>query len=239
MGTCFPTAVLGEGGYLVNHQKSIRKLALITEVGCHYGAPPLKEFTNLQELSWKGLFTHHDCAALRAFLDLYHERLSSLDVDFTDWAEVESRFDLPDDDDDGDNNGDSTPLTELILPNRKNEFKNFLPNLRILSLSAASFKGPWGRLIDAFHLPSVKELKLLNCKLAVELLYYMTRTNISLRATRVELSLRRPELYGTEFDMIDFLAPFDSLEDLFLMFDFDFADMFYFEMILCHRDTLL
>lgn len=177
MGICFPKALLGEEGYLVSHQNCIRRLALITEGACFSGGPPLMQFTNLRELSWKGLLSEDDCAALKTFLDLYHKRLASFEVDFIDWAQVESRFDLPEDDEDGDK---STLLTDLILPERRDEYNSFLPNLQILSLSAASFKRSWDRLIDAFNLRSVKELRLLNCRFAAEMLDYMARTNISL-----------------------------------------------------------
>ena len=68
-------------------------------------------------------------------------------MDFIDWAEVESRFDLPDEDED-----DSTPLKDLILPERKYDYEDFLPNLQAFSLSATSFKGSWDRLIDTFNL---------------------------------------------------------------------------------------
>lgn len=132
----------------------------------------------------------------------------------------------------------STPLTDLILPMREDEYGGFLPNLQTFSISAASFKGSWDRLINALNLHSVKELRLLNCKFAVELLDYMARTNDYLDATKVELILRQVEMHGMEFDVIDFLAPFDGLEDLFLMFQSDYADEYYAKMILRHRDTL-
>ncbi len=235
MGACFPNALLGEEGYLVSHQNCIRKLSLITEGGCISEAPPLKEFANLRELSWKGFLSDDDCAALKTFLDLHHERLASLEVDFIDWAEVECRFDLPDDDEDED---DSTPLADLILPKRKDDYEGFLPNLQVLSLSAASFKGSWDRLIDAYNLQNVKELRLLNCKRAVELLDYIARTNDYLYATKAELVLRQAEMVKMEFDFVDFLAPFDGLKDLFLMLQSNYADKYYAEMILHHRDTL-
>ena len=212
MGTCFPNALLGEEGYFVTHQKDIRKLALIREGDCMSRGLALKKFTNLQELFWKGLQSHDDCTALKAFLDLHHERLASFEVDFVDWAEVTDRFDLPDDDDDRDDGeDDSNLLTNLILPEREDEYKGFLPNLQKLSLSAASFKGSRDRLINAFNLHSVKELTLRNCKFATELLDYMVRTNITLHATQVELVLRRPEALFSD-ELVDFLAPFESLK---------------------------
>lgn len=233
MGTCFPNALLGEQGYLVTHQQCIRKLSLITEGDCNFKAPPLKKFSNLRELSWKGLLSDSDCDALKAFLKLHHERLVSLEVDFINWTEVENRFNLSVEDDDED---ESTPLTDLILPMRKDEFKGFLPNLQTLSLSAASFRGSRDCLINAFNLHSVKELRLLNCEFAVELLDYMARTNQDLDASKAELVLRELELI--ELDVIDFLAPFDGLKDLFLMFESNDADQYYVTMILRHRDTL-
>lgn len=38
--------------------------------------------------------------------------------------------------------------------------------------------------------------------------------------------------------MVDFLAPFNGFKDLFLIFDFDFANKYYIEMILRYRDIL-
>jgi len=38
---------------------------------------------------------------------------------------VEYRFDLPNNDEDED---DSTPLADLILPKRKDDYESFLPN---------------------------------------------------------------------------------------------------------------
>lgn len=65
----------------------------------------------------------------------------------------------------------------------------------------------------------MKQLRLLNCKFAVELLDYMARTDVSLQAISTELVLPRSEVDGMEYDVIDFLAPFNSLEKLFLMFE--------------------
>jgi len=101
-----------------------------------------------------------------------------------------------------------------------------------------SFKGSWENLIDGFNLRSVKELRLLNCKHAAKLLDYMIRTNISFQATKVELVLDHSEIEGLEWDVVHFLAPFKNLENLFLMFDADYADSNYAELILRHRDTL-
>lgn len=138
MGTCFPNALLGKEGYLVNHHKFIRQLALITRDSSV--CPPLEKLTNLIGFSWEGLLSDDDCAALKGFLVLHHEKITSFEVDFIDWTEVEHRFDLPDDDGDDDDDS-SSPLTDLIFPERNDYYENFLPNLPTYSLSAASFKG--------------------------------------------------------------------------------------------------
>ncbi len=123
---------------------------------------------------------------MKVFLELHHERITTLEVDFIDWAEMENYFDLSDDSEDD----ESTPLTDLILPEREDDYEDFLPNLQTFSLSAASFKGSWDLLIDAFNLRSV-ELRLLNCKFTIEVLDYMSLTNVPLQATKLELVIRR------------------------------------------------
>ncbi len=236
MGTCFPCALLGREGYLVTHQKCIQKLAITTR--CNTGCPPFQSFTNLRELSWKAIPSHNDCDSFKMFLDLHHERLTSLEVDLFDWAEVVDLLDLPNDDDDDHDEDGPTPLTDLILPMRIDEYKGFLPNLQILSLSAASLSGSCDRLINAFNLRRVNELRLRACNFTADLLHYMARTNVSLQATRVELVLNYTRFPHTKNDPIDFLTPFNGLEDLFLMFGFDFGDSCYMEMILRHQNTL-
>lgn len=84
----------------------------------------------------------------------------------------------------------------------------------------------------------MKELRPLNCKRAVELLDYMAQTSISLQATKAYLILARSERDRIGPKTIDFLAPFDSLEDLFLEFQAQYANWCYVEMVLHHRDTL-
>lgn len=172
---------------------------------------------------------------MKAFLELQHERLACLELDFIDWAEVEHHFNLPDDDEDGNY---STPLTDLILPKHRDCYKGFLPNLQSFSLSAASLRGSWDRIIHAFNLHRVKELRLRNCRFAIELLENMAQTNLSLHVTRVELVLRHSELTGMEYNVIGFLAPFNGLKDLFLLFDCGYANEYYAKAILYHRDTL-
>ena len=123
-------------------------------------------------------------------------------------------------------------------PKRKDFYRDFLPNLQTLSLSAASLAGSWDRLINAFNLCGVKELHLRNCGRAVELLKHLAGRNNHLHATKAELALPEAEMDLRELHAIDFLAPFTGLEDLFLMFESDFADTIYIDMILRHRGKL-
>ena len=81
-------------------------------------------------------------------------------------------------------------------------------------------------------------LRLLNCKQTVELLEYIAITDIYLNAIKIELILRQAEIYHIEFDSVDSLAPFHGLEDLFLIFQSDYADKYYIKTILRYRDTL-
>lgn len=243
MGTCFPSAILGEEGYLVAHQNHIRKLSLITPLNCVGLGPALEQFGNLQELSWKGLTNDLQFSILRGFLDVSHERLTSLELDFVKWAEVEKPYGLSDgsddsDSDDSDSDVEFTPLLELILPERYDTYQMVLPNLRKISLSAASFEGSFDQLIEAFNLRNVSELRVLNCKVTMQLLEYMDLKNIPLQVIRAELLLSSPGLEGMSDDFIDFVAPFRSLEDLFVLFESLYADQCYVDSIYAHRSTL-
>jgi len=238
MGTCFPSAILGEEGYLVAHQNHIRKLSLITPLNCICLGPALEQFANLQELSWKGLAADLDFSVLRKCLDVHHERLTSLELDFVNWAEVEKGDDLSDDSYYSDFDVNSTPLLKLILPERRDAHQILLPNLRTISLSAASLKGSFDQLIEAFNLRKVSELRILNCKVTMLLLEHMALRNIPLQVIRAELLMSSPGLDGMTDEFIDFLAPFRSLEDLFVLFESFYADQEYVGSIYAHRSTL-
>ena len=209
MGTCFPNAILGEGGYLASHQNSIQRLSIISDGDCATVGPPFNDFAKLRDLSWKGVRNDSDCDALKQCLEIHHERLIALEIDFISWAKIESYFDLSDDLEDEDD--ESTPLTDLIIPESVDGSRDFLPNLQTFSLSASSLKGSWDLLINVFNLRNVKLLRLHNCKLAAEILGHMGQTDVALQATWVELVLHRSELIGMEAEIIDFLSPFDSL----------------------------
>lgn len=84
----------------------------------------------------------------------------------------------------------------------------------------------------------MKELRLLNYKQTIKLLDYIAQANVSLQATKVELLLPRLEINGIESDIIDFLALFNSLENLFLIFKSNYANKYYTEIISYYRDTL-
>lgn len=117
MGICFPSAILG--GWLSCNSPTLHTTFVSNYRGrLHFRSSTVEGIHNLRELSWKGLLSGSDCGALKAFLELLHERLASLEMDFIDWAEVEHRFDLPAEDDDED---ESTPLIGLILPIREDE----------------------------------------------------------------------------------------------------------------------
>ena len=99
------------------------------------------------------------------------------------------------------------------------------------------FSCPASRTCHSPRLPS-KGRGVAKSNFAIELLHYIAQTNIRLQATKVELLVRRPDIDRIDLDFIDFLAPFEGLEDLFVMFESDYADIRYANTILRHRDTL-
>ena len=208
----------------------------MTETDCVSGRPHLEAFSNLRELSWKGLLSTVYCKSLKAFLELHHENLTSLEIDFIDWTELMGHnFGSTDDVEEED---DFAPLVKLILPERKDNYLGTLPNLKSLSLSEASFKGPKDRVISGFNLASVDELRLIHCQFTDELLEHMTYSDVRPTATKVELTSRQVDHGQEDFHEIDILAPFNHLEDVFLMIHADWVDDCYLSMILRHQDTV-
>ena len=231
MGTCFPNTILGQGGYLATHQSCLRKLSLVTPSVCTQAAPPLSQFVTLQDLSWKGSLSDDDCRALKDFFLSHHEKLTSLEIDFVDWEETEDFRDLFDTSEE-----ESTPLANLILPKRDDNYTDFMPKLQSVSFSAASFLGSVDRLVNAFNFPGVRALRLLNCKFADVILIVLGLKDIKMQANRVELVIRCRPTAGRILS--DFLASFDSLKDLFIMFEARSTDRYHGESILRHRNTL-
>ena len=56
--------------------------------------------------------------------------------------------------------------------------------------------------------PTLRELRLLNREITIELLEYLALTNVPLHSTKAELVIRRPEVDEIDIDFISFLAPF-------------------------------
>ena len=238
MGTSCPWAICGNEGYLLNHQTFIKRLSLVTRVDDDWASSPLAMFISLREISWKGLQSRGECHALRAFLQVHHDQLESLELDFMFWGELmenlESSYYA-----DGPAEDQSYLLQDLIFPQRDDNYQNFLNNLQKLSLRGASFDGSWEHILRAFNMENVEELRLIDCRLTVEMLHELALDDITLEAGRVELVIDSPEMDDPHPDPVhDFLAVFWTLEDLFLLFDTEFADWCYVKMILQHRDTL-
>ncbi|CAG8320908.1 unnamed protein product [Penicillium salamii] len=58
LGTCIPIGVLNQGGYLSRHQKSLKRLSLVTDGTCPQTSnhlDGLSELSCLKELEWEGI----------------------------------------------------------------------------------------------------------------------------------------------------------------------------------------
>ena len=235
-GTCFPESVLGHNGYLATHQKHIRRLSLVTQTHCEISkALPLTEFGNVRELIWRGLAFDCGFNSVKDFLHLHHEGLESLELDLVNWDIVQYGLDrtgiIP-------ILSHSTPLIALIIPNRDDADATFLPGLRRLSLSYFTLQGSPDSLINALNLCGVEQLRLLKCDYAMDLLNYAARSGITFRATKVELVLHDTVRQQPDHTEGGFLGPFDSLKEVFLMFESGSTDKDIFTMISRHQKSL-
>ena len=232
MGTCYPDALLGDGGYLVTRQSSLRKLALITDIHCRFDPPPLHKFTNLQELSWKGIQRLSDCQALRRCFEVHHERLTFLELEFFYWDNLTENKRAP-------YTQEGDRLVELLFPDHINCNEIFLSNLQTFSMSGAAFRGSPPVYAALFNLYNLNMIRLYDCPYAVEMLHNFACMNVAFQANTVELILQGPDTGGQGYDLSICLAPFSSLEGLFLMFEAPpLEGDWQFGVIHHHSDTL-
>ncbi|KAJ6436229.1 hypothetical protein O9K51_11212 [Purpureocillium lavendulum] len=95
-GKCVPQELLGQGGYLPTYQKRLEHLCLVTGGDCAINAlrPALAlgDLKFLQGISWTGLRTKHDFAALGLALRANANHLRALDLDFIDWNIVKAQW---------------------------------------------------------------------------------------------------------------------------------------------------
>ncbi|KAI9891671.1 MAG: hypothetical protein M1814_002606 [Vezdaea aestivalis] len=224
MGLCSPFGVWNKT-FLEDCQRNLRKLSLVALEFCGLALPSLHNLKNLQELSLAGMFWDRDSLVLKQFFECCHEQLTSLEIDFDDWDEVANlgfslKSEVHSEIDDVD------PLTSLILPDREDGYLDFLPNLRRLSLTGANFKESNRRVIDAFNIAKLKEIKSIRGDAVYTLLAYAAQSidKILFDARKVELVVPHLDeteelVVGVEPGLCDILAPFHDLEDLFLMFE--------------------
>ncbi|CAG8064698.1 unnamed protein product [Penicillium salamii] len=85
LGTCIPMGVLNQGGYLSRHQKSLKRLSLVTDGTCPQTSnhlDGLSELSCLKELEWEGIQHPAEVHSLEQCIRQNLSHLTCLSISF-------------------------------------------------------------------------------------------------------------------------------------------------------------
>lgn len=230
LGSCVPPNILGPDGYLPHHQTNLESIALITDGACDMTMEgeniyDLTKFVNIRSFSWTGPQSKEDFDAIKDCLAANAEHLEALNLNLMNWSKADDFWHL-----------DHTRWSEE--PTRRLNFfaEDILglsldadgrgggvcfPVLQKLLLGQVSFDSAISRLVNAFSIFRLKQLKLWNCPEMVGLLEHLTdaRQDLELVSLEVACGYQYDDDNATwelEFAVPPFLRKLSRLRDLYL-----------------------
>ncbi|KAF9884573.1 hypothetical protein FE257_001457 [Aspergillus nanangensis] len=177
LGTCMPTGILDDNGYLIHHQKNLHRVSLITDGTCPHAGQSfrgLTELTSLADIAWEGIRHRWEIDVLRICLQRNQTHLRKLQIGFllcgTDCLTVPE-------------------LTQpwLGLPNEPYAPRPFLL-LTSLSLSNVRFPGEVLNSAPTLSFQSLQELRLLRCDNQLRFLWLLAQTDNPPPLKRLEVN---------------------------------------------------
>lgn len=213
IGTCIPAGVLDAQGYLVHHQKQIRRLSLITDGTCPHAGQHLEGlscFTALSELEWEGIEDPAEVSALRGCLRQNSRHLKALSIGLLSEGNPQGRCDYVD-------------LFDLSPSSFRDGCPRAEPNayslLTSLTLSRVSF--PNARLPGVQQSPfrALQALTLRDCPNELHFLQLLARSPrpVSLRHFEISSDYLRESGERLAFiAIVEFLLSFRGLQYLYL-----------------------
>lgn len=197
--------MLGRSGYLVQEQKHLECLALVTDGACSGASSDveLSGFTHLRDLTWQGLRMGNH---LYPLLKASSRHLESLELDMIFWerAVVQDIY----------SDVFGTFGRWQLSPRLK------FPSLQELSLSAISFRQTANEVALAFDLSRLRTLKLKKCASTADLLRAIVNLDQSIKFTQLEVVVDADTGIREDFDLrapTSFLDACEGLEDLHIV----------------------
>lgn len=189
----------------------------------------LTSFKHVRKFAWKGIRLGPELESLKAFLEMNCDILDSLNLDFTDWQEVEDAWDchhwltMRD---------QSTYMeseyftaaekqylfAQRLLPLSSKGLNRVFASLTVLSLCAAPLSITAEELSVVFNINQLNSLALHRCEGATTFLHAIAQAHVPLVLRHLELVVEDEINWGTEESAIAaFLQSFQGLEHLYLM----------------------
>lgn len=213
IGTCIPANVLDVQGYLVHHQKRIRRLSLITDGTCPHAGQHLEGlscFTALTELEWEGIQHSCEVSALRGCLQQNSRHLKALSVGFLSADNPPGRCGYAD-------------IVDLFpssfRDDRTRPDLEGYPLLTLLTLSRVSFPSALLPGVQQSPFRALQALTLRDCPNDLRFLQLLARssTPVSFRHFEISSDYLRESGGRLEFvAIVEFLLSFRGLQYLYL-----------------------
>lgn len=211
LGTCLPSGVLDEAGYIATHQNQIQALSLITDGTCvdaDVGLDGLAKLNQLRHVSWDGLYEARALPPLAQCLDRNRNHLRSLRLGFCELYDCHENCQAM-----------SSVLLDRLqqgLPKGAVKF----PLLDALSLSNAAFLAKKELALTVLNIANLRSLTLRDCSFQLEFLESLATLRPGVRLTHFGIcfdEFREPDLLLDTHPVLDFLVSFAGLESLHVL----------------------
>lgn len=232
VGTCVPPRLLSVGGYLQMKKKRLESLRLVSVGDCILNDDyAISSFENLKSFSWTGLLEPRILKDLCKALSRSSDRLEHLELDLTDWYELNLW-----------NSDKDNFLAFDILDLPCNEAPPIYHNIRSLSLSDVSFKGAAKKIAQGFDFASLRSLKIRNCPGWTDFLNHVAQLEQPLKLKYFEIQssllLSGEQVEAPEYAVKNFLSAFQGLEELYIALTDTKVTLLCWQALFSHRSTL-
>lgn len=236
--TCIPDGILSAGSCLVDEQRAIETMSLITfKCSSEKGKEPyvFTNFRRIHSFSWIGLESLTETKAARDFLKSNRKILESLELNFVRWTETEEQWNSHQDYIASVDN----VFAKYILPRGSDDLIQEFRSLRRLSLTEAPLTGVVLEIVSALNISQLRFLKLDDCADTSKLLHAVATAKTPLMLLSLELTMEdHIEADWTGSALVRFLNSFEGLEDLHLLINPACPALTYWQAAANHKSTL-
>lgn len=210
IGTCIRPQILGPTGYLNSKQNKLAVINLVTMGMCEInerGNSPIElgQFSCPRDISWIGMWSDRDLAALNTALKTNANHLRRLELDFVNMSLDPYKHSY---------------LASRILELPVDQCKVRFPSLRALSLSSVSLEASHKELAYALNIHKLSSLTLRNCPGWEVLLTSAMERGHNRNLSSIEVVYHRDTWKPAIPILMAFFWPAPCLKDLFVSLSF-------------------